>query len=55
MARPTADAGEHVLVVDMYRSFDAAERSLLEDQWHPNAAGYVKLAAQGYAALQPLL
>lgn len=50
-----ADAGKRIFVVDMYRPFEGAERALLEDQWHPNAAGYVKIGTQWFAALQPLL
>ena len=50
-----ADAGKHILVVDMFTPFDPNKTSLLEDQWHPNLQGYVVLGTQWYAVLQPLL
>lgn len=50
-----ADAGKHILVVDMNTPFTPNKASLLEDQWHPNAAGYTLLAQQWYATLGPLL
>ena len=48
-------AGEHILVVDMYTPFNPTKTSLLEDQWHPNLAGYVVMGTQWYSVLQPLL
>jgi len=50
-----ADAGKHILVVDMFTPFDPNKTSLLEDQWHPNLQGYVLLGTQWDAVLQPLL
>jgi lysophospholipase L1-like esterase len=49
------DAGKHILLVDMYTPFNPNKASLLEDQWHPNLAGYVLIGAQWYATIQPLL
>jgi lysophospholipase L1-like esterase len=48
-------AGKHILVVDMYTPFNPTKTSLLEDQWHPNLAGYVVMGTQWYSVLQPLL
>ena len=53
--RARADAGEHILVVDMYTPFNPTKASLLEDQWHPNLQGYVLLGTQWYSVLQSLL
>lgn len=50
-----ANAGKHILVVDMYTPFNPNKTSLLEDQWHPNLAGYVLLGTQWYSVLQSLL
>jgi lysophospholipase L1-like esterase len=50
-----ADAGKHILVVDMFTPFNPNKTSLLEDQWHPNLDGYIVLGAQWYAVLEPLL
>jgi lysophospholipase L1-like esterase len=50
-----ADAGKHILLVDMFTPFNPTKTSLLEDQWHPNLAGYVVLGTQWYSVLQPLL
>ena len=50
-----ADSGKHILMVDMYTPFNAQKASLLEDQWHPNLAGYVLLGSQWYSVLKPLL
>jgi lysophospholipase L1-like esterase len=54
VVKARADAGKHILVVDMNTPF-APKASLLEDQWHPNTAGYTVLAKQWYATLQSLL
>ena len=50
-----ADAGRHILLVDMYTPFAPNKAALLEDQWHPNLDGYVLLAEQWYSVLEPLL
>jgi lysophospholipase L1-like esterase len=50
-----ADKGKHIAIVDMYTPFNANKASLIEDQWHPNLAGYVLLGDQWYSVLKPLL
>jgi lysophospholipase L1-like esterase len=50
-----ADAGKHILLVDMFTPFNPTKTSLLEDQWHPNLTGYVLLGTQWYSVLQSLL
>ena len=50
-----ADAGKHIVLVDMHKPFEGDARSLLEDQWHPNLEGYVLIGAQWFEALKPLL
>jgi hypothetical protein len=50
-----ANAGKQILVVDMYTPFNPNKAALMEDQWHPNLAGYVVLGTQWYSVLQPLL
>jgi lysophospholipase L1-like esterase len=55
VVKARADKGKHIQVVDMYTPFNPTKTSLLEDQWHPNLAGYVLLGAQWYQSLQSLL
>ena len=55
VVKAQADAGKHILLVDMFTPFNPNKTSLLEDQWHPNLAGYVLLGTQWYSVLQPLL
>ena len=55
VVKTRADAGKHILVVDMYTPFNPNKSTLLEDQWHPNLAGYVLLGTQWYNVLQPLI
>jgi lysophospholipase L1-like esterase len=55
LVKSRADAGKHILLVDMNTPFVANKAALLEDQWHPNLQGYVLLAQQWYAVLQPAL
>jgi len=50
-----AAAGKHILIVDMYTPFNPNKAALIEDQWHPNLAGYVVLGTQWYSVLQPVL
>ena len=54
VVKAQADAGKHILLVDMFTPF-TPKASLLEDQWHPNLAGYVLLGSKWYSVLQPLL
>lgn len=46
-----ANTGKHILLVDTHTPFAAEPRSLLEDQWHPNLAGYKLIGAAWYKAL----
>ncbi|HEX7499782.1 MAG TPA: SGNH/GDSL hydrolase family protein, partial [Polyangia bacterium] len=55
VVKARADKGKHILIVDMFTPFNPNKASLIEDQWHPNLAGYVLLGTQWYSALQPLL
>lgn len=55
IAKARADQGKHIQVVDMNTPFAPSKASLLEDQWHPNKAGYVLLGQRWYAALESLL
>jgi lysophospholipase L1-like esterase len=50
-----ADAGKHILLVDMHTPFMPNKAALLEDQWHPNLAGYVVMGSQWFDALAPYL
>jgi len=50
-----ADKGNHIQVVDMWTPFNPTKASLIEDQWHPNLAGYVVLGTEWYSVLQSLL
>jgi lysophospholipase L1-like esterase len=54
VVKARADAGKHILVVDMYTPF-TPKASLIEDQWHPNLQGYVILGTEWYSVLQSLL
>ena len=58
IVKARADAGKHILVVDMYAPFAAVadyKTSLLKDTWHPNVAGDVILGQQWYSVLAPSL
>jgi len=49
-----ADAGRHILLVDMYSPFTqnpSYKTQLLKDTWHPNDAGHVILGERWYATL----
>ena len=52
VVKARADAGKHIVMVDMYSNFGA---SLFMDTWHPNTAGHVVLGARWYAVLAPSL
>jgi lysophospholipase L1-like esterase len=54
VVKARADAGKHILLVDMYSPFTANpsyKTALLKDTWHPNEAGHVILGARWYAVL----
>jgi lysophospholipase L1-like esterase len=54
IVKARADAGKHILVVDMYSVIAANanyKTALLQDTWHPNAAGHTLLGARWYAML----
>ena len=54
LIKTRADAGKHLLLVDMYAPFAAVanyKTLLLKDTWHPNAAGDVILGARWYSVL----
>ena len=55
VVKSRTDAGKHILVVDMYTAFNANKAALIEDEWHPNLAGYVLLGSKWYSAIQSLL
>jgi lysophospholipase L1-like esterase len=55
VVKARADKGKHILIVDMFTPFNPNKASLIEDQWHPNLAGYVLLGTHWYSVLQPLL
>jgi lysophospholipase L1-like esterase len=49
------DNGKNIMIVDMYTPFNANRASLIEDEWHPNLAGYALLGDQWYSILKLLL
>ena len=58
VVKSRADAGRHIVLVDMYEPFSAKldfATTLLKDEWHPNEAGHVVLGATWYRALTPYL
>jgi len=58
IVKARADAGKHILVVDMYAPLAAVtdyKTSLLKDTWHPNVAGDVILGQKWYSVLAPSL
>lgn len=53
-----SNAGKHLLLVNMYPALASNpnyKTALLNDTWHPNAAGYAQMAQVWYGALGPLL
>lgn len=58
VVKARADAGQHILLVDLYAPFAAVasyKTNLLKDTWHPNEAGHVILGARWYSVLADLL
>ena len=58
LVKMRADAGKHILVVDMYAPFSAVpnyKSSLLKDTWHPSVAGDVILGQRWYSVLAEFL
>jgi hypothetical protein len=54
VVKARADAGKHILLVDMYAPFAAVssyKTTLLKDTWHPNEAGDVILGGRWYSVL----
>jgi lysophospholipase L1-like esterase len=54
VVKTRADAGKHILLVDMYSPFVAVtsyKTALLKDTWHPNEAGHVILGGRWYSVL----
>jgi len=45
-------AGKNIIFVDQYTGFPTSE---LQDQVHPNSAGYARMANKWYAAIKPFL
>jgi hypothetical protein len=53
-----ASVGKHVMLVDMYSAFTANanyKTAYMNDNLHPNAAGYALMGQTWYAAIQPFL
>jgi lysophospholipase L1-like esterase len=55
VVKTRADAGKHIVLVDMYTPFNPNKTSLLADQWHPNLAGYALIGTQWYSVTQSML
>ena len=58
VVKTRADAGKHILLVDMYSVLTANanyKTALLNDTWHPNTAGYTLLGARWYEVLASFL
>jgi lysophospholipase L1-like esterase len=53
VVKQRADAGKHVLYVDMFAALTTAD--LGSDQVHPNEGGYEKMAVVWYNAIKPYL
>ena len=53
-----AAAGKHIVMVDMYAAFTANtnyKTALMNDELHPNNAGYMVMANTWYAAISSYL
>jgi hypothetical protein len=58
LVKARADAGKHVLLIDMYGAFTAVPNfsmTLLADRLHPSPAGFQTMADTWYAAIKSLL
>jgi lysophospholipase L1-like esterase len=58
LVKARADAGQHVILVDMYGAFTqnpSFAAAYMNDKLHPKDAGYVVMANTWWAALAPLL
>jgi hypothetical protein len=54
VVKTRADAGRHILLVDMYTPFTSNPQYktlLLKDTWHPNETGHIILGARWYSVL----
>jgi lysophospholipase L1-like esterase len=57
MVKACADAGKHIVLVDMYGAFmenDMFKTQYMHDKLHPNDTGYTKMGEVWYAALGSL-
>jgi lysophospholipase L1-like esterase len=58
LVQTRANAGKHVVMVDMYAAFTANtnyKTALMNDELHPNNAGYMVMASTWYAAISSYL
>jgi lysophospholipase L1-like esterase len=58
LVKARADAGKHVMLIDMYGAFTAVPNfstALLADRLHPSPAGYQTMADTWYAAIKSML
>jgi lysophospholipase L1-like esterase len=58
LVQARAAAGKHIALVDMYAAFTANtsyKTALMNDDLHPNDAGYVVMAQTWYAAIKAFL
>jgi len=58
LVQTRATAGKHVVMVDMYAAFTAStsyKTALMNDELHPNNAGYMVMASTWYAAISSYL
>jgi lysophospholipase L1-like esterase len=58
LVKTKADAGKHIVVVDMYKAFTADPNystTLMNDQLHPTPQGFTVMTNTWYAAIGSLL
>jgi hypothetical protein len=58
LVKARADAGKHVIMVDMYGAFtknNDYKTAYMQDELHPKDAGYVVMAGVWYDAIGSLL